>query len=79
MRYARKLLRGIDFDLVERIEASGKIERRPKAKSGKTPRHSSTYRQNGAIAKPLVKDRSFKGPIRLNTTRNRPSQYAVNS
>ena len=74
----RRLERHVDWDLTDRILASGPIKKAaPSTKVRKTPRLAATYRQNGAPIKSLVKDRSFKGRIRLNTTRKRPSQYAA--
>lgn len=73
----RRLERHVDWDLAERILASGRIKKVTTPKTTKKPRAAATIRQNGRPPRALAfKDRSFKGPVRLNTSRNRRSQFA---
>lgn len=62
----RRLERHVDWDLVERIEASGPIKKSAPVKGFKEPREGHTYRQNGRVPKANVKARPFRGRIDLN-------------
>lgn len=44
MSYTRKLHRGIDIDLVDRIEANGPVKKVKSLKAKRRPRAAHTYR-----------------------------------
>lgn len=87
MGASRTLLRKLDLDLIARMEASGRIEKKQKAKRGKPPRQASKYRgarrnaQRGQVwrnsfsdqqRQDVCHDGSFGGAIKLNRSRRWP-------
>lgn len=78
MGASRTLLRKLDIDLINRIEASGRPEKPKKSERKKKPRPFESYRQNGRRPKAPVMDGSYRGPIFLNRSQNwlRAKTYA---
>lgn len=87
MGASRTLLRKLDLDLIARMEASGRIERKQKAKRGKPPRDASKYRdarrnaQRGQVwrnsfsastIETVCLNGSFRGAVGLNRSSRWP-------
>lgn len=74
----RRLERHVDWDLTERILASGPIKKRDAIKTTKTPRAAKTYRgarrnaMRGSVCPGASAGRGYLGPIGLNRSNHWP-------